>query len=138
MASCKVMMCHFPAMCLSTAPSCPRRGPGFQFTNTEPRLFSRSVGHVFIEVISLESSRVFLGWCLTELCIGTRHISNMTPESGLRVRLYPGRKTHLVWTRHLPQNQIRSLRRETVKLSFWETRHCFGWIKLRARVFEDG
>ena len=27
---CKVMMCHFTAMCLSIAPHFPRRGPGFQ------------------------------------------------------------------------------------------------------------
>ena len=30
LASCWVMMCHFPIICLSIAASFPRRGPGFQ------------------------------------------------------------------------------------------------------------
>ena len=58
------------------------------FITTELRLFSQSVGYVFVEVIPLAGRRVFSGWCLAERCIGTRHIDNVTSENGVRVRLH--------------------------------------------------
>ena len=40
-ASCRAMMCHFSAICVSMVPGVPRRGPRFQF-RILMRVFSRS------------------------------------------------------------------------------------------------
>ena len=75
-------MCYFPAICLSIAPSFPRRGPLFQ-----------SVGHVVGKTVFLRRLVMSSVWCLAEIGIETFRINNVTPENDLRVRLHPGRKT---------------------------------------------
>ena len=78
-ASCRVMMCHFTAICFSVAPSFPCRGPGFQFL-TLSLLFGQSVGHVVVEMVPLARCRIFSGRCIAERCVDT--VDRVTPQSG--------------------------------------------------------
>ena len=94
--------------------------------NTEPRLFSRTVGHVFVEVISLGGRRVFSGWCLAERCTGTRHVNTVTPENGLRARLHPSRKTIPDETSSSYPDKLSSLGNgKTILLG--NAPYCLGW-----------
>ena len=94
MASCKVMMCHFAAMCFSTAPSFPRRGPGFQLQNA----LSSDWAHQ----------------CRSSILRGMEGVSSLVPRETQDLR--PSRRQsgdRLVWTRRLRQSQMGSLRPNT-------------------------
>ena len=66
------------------------------------------------------------------------HIDNVTPEECSRGPFSPMPKNHLVWTRRLPHNKIRSLRQDTAKLVTRRKRpNCIWMSKIADAVFRE-
>ena len=88
------MMCHFPAICCSIAPSFPRRSLWIPAFNAESLLYSSTDRRIAVEEILLSlMCRVFWRISFAGFCEGFSNVDRVSFQNSVEVCIHPRGKT---------------------------------------------